>query len=99
MAYPCSANKLGIARKEACLLSEHPTEKVPEKAQRDVGLFPKAVDFLRNVKQEMKLVTRPSWKEVRSTTVLVVVFVFLFALYLRALDWTFSPLTKWLFSQ
>ena len=81
-------------------MSEHPAEKMPEKAiQGDVGLFPKTVDFLRNVKQEMRLVTRPSWKEVRSTTVLVIVFVFLFALYLRTLDWIFSPLTKWLFSQ
>ena len=79
-------------------MSEHDAKKVLGKAaEKKAGLFPQIVGFLRNVKQEMKLVSRPSWKEVRSTTVVVIVFVFLFAFYLRALDWIFSPLAKWLF--
>lgn len=80
-------------------MSEHDAEKLPEKsAEKEADLFPQIVSFLRNVEQEMKLVSRPSWKEVRSTTVVVIVFVFLFAFYLRALDWIFSPLDRWLFS-
>ena len=80
-------------------MSEHDAEKVLGKAaEKEADLFPPIVGFLRNVKQEMKLVSRPSWKEVRSTTVVVIVFVFLFAFYLRALDWIFSPLARWLFS-
>ena len=88
-------------------MSEHDSEKVLGKAaEKEAGLFPQIVGFLRNVKQEMKLVSRPSWKEVRSTTVVVIVFVFLFAFYLRALDWIFlralgwifSPLDRWLFT-
>ncbi len=69
--------------------------KVPEKQD---GLFPQVTGFLRNVKQEMRLAHRPSWKEVRSTTLVVIVFVFLFAFYLRAIDWIFSPLDRWIFS-
>jgi preprotein translocase SecE subunit len=81
-------------------LSEHDAEKVLGKvAEKEADLFPQIVGFLRNVKQEMKLVSRPSWIEVRSTTGVVIVFVFLFAFYLRALDWIFSPLARWIFSQ
>ncbi len=81
-------------------MSEHGGEEVPENAtQRKADFFPKTIGFLRNVKQEMRLVSRPSWKEVRATTVVVIVFVFLFAFYLRALDWIFSPLASWLYSQ
>jgi preprotein translocase SecE subunit len=46
----------------------------------------------------MKLVHHPDWRQVRSTTLVVIVFVFLFAMYLRTLDWIFSPLEHWLFA-
>jgi preprotein translocase SecE subunit len=91
----------GKSRKEECLLSQQDAEKTcevitEEKAGvvRQVKDFP---EFLAQVKQEMKLVHRPGWHEVRSTTLVVIVFVFLFAFYLRALDWIFSPLDRWLF--
>jgi preprotein translocase SecE subunit len=45
----------------------------------------------------MQLVYRPSWQEVRSTTLLVFVFLFLFELYLYTFDLVFSPLDRWLF--
>jgi preprotein translocase SecE subunit len=57
------------------------------------------LEFLGKVQQEMKLVHYPNWQEVRSTTLVVIVFVSLFAAYLRALDWIFSPLENWLFSR
>lgn len=53
--------------------------------------------FLANVQQEMKLVNRPSWQEVLSTTLTVIIFVFLFGLYFYALGWILSPLDRWLF--
>ena len=56
-------------------------------------------EFLGKVQQEMKLVHYPNWQEVRSTTLVVIVFVSLFAAYLRALEWIFSPLQNWLFSR
>ena len=91
----------GKSRKEECLLSQQDAEKAcvvttEEKAGvvRQVKVFP---EFLAKVHEEMKLVHRPSWQQVRSTTLVVIVFVFLFAFYLRALDWIFSPLDRWLF--
>jgi preprotein translocase SecE subunit len=56
-------------------------------------------EFLGKVQQEMKLVHYPNWQEVRSTTLVVIVFVSLFATYLRVLEWIFSPLQNWLFSR
>lgn len=56
------------------------------------------LEFLGEVQKEMKLVHHPNWQQVRSTTLVVITFVFLFALYLRALDWVFSPLDRWLFT-
>ena len=89
----------GQTQKEACLLAQDDAEKVLVKVpEKQAGLFPQVTGFLRNVKQEMRLVHRPSWKEVRSTTLVVIVFVFLFAFYLRAIDWIFSPLDRWIFS-
>ena len=43
--------------------------------------------------------TIPSWEEVRSTTLVVIVFVFLFAFYLKVVDWILSPLDRWIFSR
>jgi preprotein translocase SecE subunit len=80
----------GISRKEACLLSQEDTEKV--------GFIGRFNGFLLQVQQEMKLVDRPNWLQVRSTTMVVLVFVFLVAFYLRALDWVFSPLDRWIFT-
>jgi preprotein translocase SecE subunit len=89
----CVVQVTGKSRKEECLLS-------PEDAEEKVGLLRKVKElpeFLANVWQEMKLVYRPGWREVRSTTLVVIVFVVLFAFYFRALDWMFSPLDRWLF--
>jgi preprotein translocase SecE subunit len=50
-----------------------------------------APEFVASVRQEMKLVDRPSWSEVRSTTVVVVVFFCLFVLYFYLLGRIFIP--------
>jgi len=56
-----------------------------------------APEFVASVRQEMKLVHRPSWHEVRSTTVIVVAFFLLFLLYFYLLDRIFSPVYRWLY--
>jgi preprotein translocase SecE subunit len=90
----------GKSRKEACLLFEQDAEKtsvVTTEQKTGVGRSVKGfLELLGKVRQEMKLVHRPDWQEVRSTTLVVIAFVFLFAFYLRALDWIFSPLDRWL---
>jgi preprotein translocase subunit SecE len=42
--------------------------------------------FYNDVRSEMRKVTAPSWKEVRATTTVVVITVFLFALYFAVID-------------
>lgn len=42
--------------------------------------------FYTDVRTEMKKVTTPSWKEVRATTTVVIITVFLFAFYFWMVD-------------
>jgi preprotein translocase subunit SecE len=43
-------------------------------------------NFYGDVRTEMKKVTSPSFKEVQSTTVVVIITVFLFAIYFEVVD-------------
>jgi len=47
-------------------------------------------DYFDDLKKEMRLVTWPSWKQVRATTTVVIVAVFMFAAYFWAVDMFFS---------
>ena len=44
------------------------------------------VGFLKDVRNEMRKVTTPSWAEVRSTTTVVIITVFVFAAYFYVVD-------------
>ena len=46
----------------------------------------KTKTFYNDVRSEMRKVTAPSWKEVRATTTVVVITVFIFALYFAVID-------------
>jgi preprotein translocase subunit SecE len=46
--------------------------------------------FYNDVRTEMKKVTAPSFKEVQSTTVVVIISVFLFAAFFEVVDYTLS---------
>ena len=67
------------------------------KTEEKVGVVQKIrgfPEFLGKVRQEMEVVDRPSWQQVRSTTIVVILFLFVFALYLGALEWIFSFLDR-----
>ena len=50
--------------------------------------WPKAVkEYVEGLQTEMSRVTWPPWKQVRSTTAVVIVAVFAFAAYFRAVDY------------
>ena len=51
-----------------------------------VGPIGRLAQFLRDVRAEMKRVSWPTGKEVKNTTVIVLVAVVFFALYLFAVD-------------
>jgi preprotein translocase subunit SecE len=48
------------------------------------------MEFLRDTRQEMRKVVTPTRAEVQSTTIVVVVTVFLFAGYFALIDFTFG---------
>ena len=43
--------------------------------------------FYNDVRTEMRKVTAPTWKEVRATTTVVVITVFIFAVYFWLIDY------------
>lgn len=45
-----------------------------------------AKTYFQDLQNEMRLVTWPSWKQVRSTTTVVIVAVFMFAAYFMVID-------------
>ena len=54
--------------------------------------------FYNDVRSEMRKVTAPSMKEVRATTTVVVITVFLFALYFAIIDYFIQHLVSALFN-
>ena len=53
--------------------------------------------FYNDVRTEMKKVTAPSFKEVRATTIVVIITVFLFGVYFWAVDNTIGSGINYLF--
>jgi preprotein translocase subunit SecE len=45
------------------------------------------IDFLKDVRSEMRKVVAPTWTEVRATTSIVIVTVFIFAAYFALVDY------------
>jgi preprotein translocase subunit SecE len=64
-------------------------ERAPHSAQ--VGYFGRIGQFLKDVRGEMRRVSWPSAKDVKNTTIITLVAVVFFAVYLFAVDrlWTF----------
>jgi preprotein translocase subunit SecE len=55
-------------------------------------------DYFDDLKKEMRLVSWPSWNQVRATTAVVIVAVFLFAAYFWAVDIVVGSLMTKLFA-
>jgi preprotein translocase subunit SecE len=58
----------------------------------------RAKAFYNDVRTEMRKVTSPSWKEVRATTAVVVVTVFIFGVYFWVIDGVILRGVTFLFS-
>jgi preprotein translocase subunit SecE len=57
-----------------------------DKGEKQPSFFERSKRFLTDVRTEMRKVTTPSTKEVRATTGVVIVTVFLFAAYFYVVD-------------
>lgn len=58
------------------------------------NFFQKAMEFLREVKVELKKVTWPTRKQTTGTTIVVIVFVFILATVLGLFDFGLSKLVQ-----
>ncbi len=54
------------------------------------GWLDRIGDFYNDVRTEMRKVTAPSFKEIQSTTIVVIITVFIFGLYFGIVDWVLS---------
>ena len=55
-------------------------------------------DYFEELQTEMRRVTWPSWKQVRATTIVVIIAVFAFAAYFAVVDQIFLSLINKLFN-
>ena len=55
-------------------------------------------DYFEELQTEMRRVTWPSWKQVRATTLVVIIAVFAFAAYFAVIDEIFLNLINKLFN-
>ena len=58
------------------------------------NFFQKAMEFLREVKIELKKVTWPTRKQTTGTTIVVIIFVFVVAAFLGLFDFGLSKLVQ-----
>ena len=68
-------------------MAKSATAQMTENGIASIKSWPQRVkSFYTDVRMEMKKVTTPSFKEVRATSVVVIVAVFLFGLYFFLID-------------
>src|ERR1035437_6609345 len=73
---------------------KNPVSKIVDNV---VGQWTEFVQFLGDVRSEMRKVVTPSWKEVKSTTTVVIIAVFIFGLFFFVVDSIFSSAMDKLF--
>ena len=64
---------------------------------KPAGWWTRLIDFLGEVRSEMKRVTWPSRKEVYATTIVVILTSVFFGVYLWGLDLVLSAALHWLY--
>jgi preprotein translocase subunit SecE len=84
------ATKTAIEKGEERSIKRQEPGALKEMGGNALGAFNDFTGFLRDVRAEMKKVVAPSAKEVRVTTSVVIVAVFLFGLYFFLVDGFFK---------
>ena len=62
------------------------------------GFVDKGRAFFQDVRGELKRTTFPSMKEVRGTTMVVIITVFIFAFFLWVVDTVLFHMVSWVFT-
>jgi preprotein translocase subunit SecE len=71
--------------------------KLQEGLEKTKNIGVKIKTFFVEVNAEMKKVTWPTFKEVRDTTIVVIIAVFIFGIFLYLVDLGLGELIKYLF--
>ena len=66
--------------------------------QRAAGWPARTKEYIAELQMEMRRVTWPNWKQVRATTSVVLVAVFLFAAYFMVVDWAVNGIVTKIFN-
>ena len=82
-----SANMAGTTQKKS-------VKKLTETKTGEPNFYQKSVEFLKEVKVELKKVTWPTRKQTTGTTVVVIIFVFIVAAFLGIFDLGLSKLVQ-----
>ncbi|MGA3035293.1 MAG: preprotein translocase subunit SecE [Terracidiphilus sp.] len=83
------ATKTAIEKGEERSAKRREPNALQEWGGNAMSAFSDFTGFLRDVRAEMKKVVTPTWKEVRATTGVVIVAVFLFGLFFFIVDGVF----------
>jgi len=75
---------------KAALANSEDRGKMPGFVGKIVDTWQEFTQFLTDVRGEMRKVVTPSWKEVKATTSVVIVAVFIFGVYFFVVDWIFA---------
>jgi preprotein translocase subunit SecE len=75
-----------MATKSAMTSGDDQPFRKPKIVENVANSWGNAIGFLRDVRAEMRKVVTPSWKEVRVTTGVVIVAVFLFGFFFFVVD-------------
>jgi preprotein translocase subunit SecE len=83
---------------KAALATNEERSGSPQKSSTNqiTAYWTRTVDFLKDVRNEMRKVVTPSRSEVQSTTTVVIVAVFVFAAFFYVVDSIFGSALKWL---
>lgn len=83
-----STSKAAVAQKKAATL----VKQKPVSSEKN--FFEKSIQFLREVKIELKKVTWPSRKQTMGSTVVVIILVMVISLFLGVVDFGLSNLIR-----
>ena len=96
-----------IVAPRAARFGEGPEAKVTRVGSRKPSIFERFAQFVHDVRSEMKRVTWPTMKHVQQTTIITLIAVVFFAVYLflvdqglsrliLGLEWLVDKIARWL---
>ncbi len=84
----------GATAKPAPVMKKHTAPEKAKSAATEPNVVQKSIQFLREVKIELKKVTWPTRKQTMGSTLVVIILVMIISLFLGAVDYSLSSLMQ-----